>query len=147
MLNSQFDIFGSDFNLEAVNNGYFTIENTKTGEWRTFRIQKQKEHNRLPTGAQVLSLLVGPENTTQYRAFAFINTRGAFSFKKLREKSGVWQAYCNLVHSLLTEGAQSRYYTERKYVIRQSERCFMCGRMLTTPESIEMGIGPVCANR
>jgi len=139
------DTFGPDFDIEAVHNGYFTVENTNTGEWRTFRIRKHGENDRFPTNSQTLQLLVGPENTTCYKKFAFINRRGAYSFKCLRLQDPKWQAMCDLVHSLITEGINSRYYTKLGYVIRHSNRCFVCGRTLTTPESIDTGIGPVCA--
>ena len=146
---TQFDTFGPNFNIEAVRNGYFTIQNTNTGEHRTFRIWQSSERDKYPKNAQIVSLFTGTQNTDKkhYKDFAFINARGCYSFLRLREHHGQWQAMCDLLHSLITQGRMSRYHAELGYVIENSTRCFVCGRTLTTPESIESGVGPVCAER
>ena len=143
---SQQDTFGPAFlaRIESISKGYFTVENTETGEHRTFRIRKQSSDAIWCPNAQIVGLLCGPENTNDYENFAFINQSGIHVWSRLRGV-GHWQGYRNLLWSLLTEGTASRFRV--KYRIAESTRCFICGRELTTPESIDTGIGPVCSGR
>jgi len=145
-MTSQLNTLGPEFNVEAIRLGYFTIENTATGEHRTFRVRKQNETARFQPGAQIVGLLTGTDNEGDYTGFAFINRTGVHVWTRLARKSADWAKYGKALFSFLTLGNTSPYIA-KGYTIRHSERCFMCGRTLTTPESIDAGIGPVCAGR
>ena len=136
----QSSCFGPEFDIDVINIAYLTVYHND--KHRTFRVRKVKENEPMPKNAQILSLLVGSDNTSSYKQFAFINKYGAFVFKKLREDK-CWQAYADLVFDLITKGVNSKYY-DLGYRMIKSEHCFRCGRLLTTPESIESGIGPIC---
>lgn len=136
-------------NIEKIRNGIFTIQNMETGQHRTFRVKVQNKEASFLPGVQIVSLLTGPENENDYKSFATMNRYGIFVWKKLLGKNGEksdFEKYARLLHSLLTLGSESPYH-KRGYVILESGRCYVCGRTLTTPESIELGIGPECRNK
>lgn len=86
---------------------------------------------------QVACYLSGPDNESSYTQFAFVDGR----------KRGVWNRYkssARIVEALdvLLNGDADD--AGRRYAM-QSGNCYICNRTLTTPESIERGIGPICA--
>lgn len=122
-------------------NGTITVEST-TGEHRTFKVTTVK---RGPLeGKRIISLLVGPENENDYRGFGFVQPNGIVNcWKKLQKTlhgKSQYQKYADLFTYQLD-------YQKRGFQFRQSIRCRVCGRKLTTPDSIESGIGPICARR
>ena len=72
-MTTQLQTLGKDFNLEAIRLGYFTIENTATGEHRTFRVQKQAKDAGFAPNAQVVGMLTGTDNENSYTRFHFSN--------------------------------------------------------------------------
>ena len=49
----------------------------------------------------------------------------------------------SILQSLMVEGNSSRFAD--KVDMKLSKRCMRCNRTLTTPQSIEEGIGPICS--
>jgi hypothetical protein len=46
----------------------------------------------------------------------------------------------------LEKGEDTFETPKATYTVQLSKRCLRCNRTLTTPESLERGIGPECAN-
>lgn len=128
-------------------NGKFTIESTATGEHRTFWIKTQDEDAAFAPGKRVLSLLSGPENDdpSSYKGFAFVDEDGIHVWSRLRGE-GLWETYAEQLWSLGLDGALSPW-AEKGYRLLATGHCLVCNRVLSTPESIRNGIGPVCAGR
>jgi len=135
-----------------IPNGELTIENTATGEHRTFRIKRQKDDSRFAPGQRIVQLLTGSDNTGDYQTFAFLiddkpdARQGMPIFRKKRAQSEKWAQYATALWSLAIMGEASPY-TAKGYTLHVSRHCIRCNRLLTTPESIERGIGPECATR
>lgn len=115
-----------------------TLVSTKSGCRFTFRIRaKEVEENRT---LYFVSVLTGPENTSD---FSFLGTifngeRYAHgSRSKIAPDAPSAKAFSWLWSHLASEDVE----------VWHSGRCGRCNRELTTPESIERGIGPVCAGR
>lgn len=142
--NSQMGTFGASFPIGKINKGFFTIINKETGDHRTFRIKKQAEGARFAPNAQIVGLLTGTDNESSYENFGFINPNGVGIWQK-KKADRAFKAMGDLLHSLITQGEESPY--AHRYTVKHSEKCFICGRTLTTPDSIETGLGPVCAGR
>lgn len=140
----QMETFGPNFDIKKINKGYFTIENIHTGEYRTFRIHKPRKSS-FQKGTQIVSLFTGSNNESSYTAFGFLNTDGIHIWSRFTNDIA-WSQYGKALFSLLTLGNDSPYVT-KGYRFRESEKCFVCGKTLTTPESIDTGIGPICAER
>jgi hypothetical protein len=118
----------------------FTVENEKTGNRFTFRVDAHKEKD----GLHFVNVLTGRDNERNYEYIGTIhNCRGYFPGKKSRipvsaqsQKVFIW------LWSSLKKG---KLPSEVK--IFHEGRCGRCGRKLTVPESIRTGLGPECSKK
>lgn len=124
-----------------MQNGIYTIKNTETNEHRTFKI-KVCRFGALK-GKQIAELLTGPDNESDYQGFAFINDSGIQVWKSKAQKT--YLAYAALLEHLLK--IKTHNFSNDRYALSVSKRCMVCNRTLTTPESIERGIGPECEKK
>lgn len=127
-----------------ITNGTFTIRHKATGEHRTIRI-KTSRSKRFMEGKRIVSLLTGPSNTNDYTPFAFVNDEGTqiHVWRKYRKDKGQlskWQR----IAAILTACAHGFESAFDKYEFEESRHCIRCNRLLTDPESIRVGIGPIC---
>lgn len=130
----------------------FTVGNPG-GERYTFRvIKKDPDPDRRPAPNPLffVAYLAGPENTSDYRYMGVLNPDATdrktvirlTKASKVTEGAKVldiarWVALL----ILRDEAAPAGYY------LKHAGRCGRCGRLLTVPESIDLGIGPECAGR
>jgi hypothetical protein len=131
-----------------IYNGFFTIENTVAGTHRTFRIQtvrdnKNKKDKSL-VGKRIIALLIGSDNTRNYKNFGFVDDNGIYVWGKC--KGGQFEALSRCFWSMATEGENSRFYRVGARM-KESRNCIRCNRLLTDPQSISLGIGPECIKR
>ena len=99
----------------------------------------------------MLELLTGPSNTSDYLPFAFISSA--------TDQLGVpyvnvWKNYRGSmfsggsVHEKLANMVRfPDVWAARGVTYAVALRCRRCGRLLTVPESIATGLGPICAGR
>lgn len=141
-------------NPPAIFNGYLTLHNRKTGEHRTFRIRTQKKNARFAPGKRVISLLTGPDNTSHYQQFGFVDEHGIHVWDKLKGEK-VWHRktcyrkskyewFAIMLWGVATDSSSN---WARDYELLIEGRCIICNRLLTEPTSIKSGVGPVCAGR
>lgn len=123
----------------ATHNGTVTVQ-SPTGNHRTFEIKTQKQDANFAPGKRILSLLTGPNNESDYRGLGFVIDGKVILWKKNRTPH-----YWSLVKMLLADNIESYESKGVKYYFEG--RCIRCNRKLTTPESVESGIGPICAAR
>lgn len=119
----------------STHNGKVTIVNPATGNWRTFRIRTQKP-GQWAEGKRVVGLLTGPQNTSDYQNFGFLEGGQIRVWKRYQGTD--FETYAKmLMHpsQFIEKGAE--------YMVEG--HCIRCNRLLTVPSSIESGIGPVCA--
>lgn len=129
-----------------VFNGHWTIKSNQTGDHRTFKISTQRADAEFAPGKRVVSLLTGTENDSDhsYTGFAFIDDQGIHVWSKYIGQ-GLWETYADMLWTLMLDGAFSRW-ADKGYTVMGEGRCIRCDRLLTTPESIKAGIGPICAD-
>lgn len=139
-------------------NGEYTLQNKETGEHRTFKIATQDKEAKFAPGKRILSLLNGPDNESNYHGFAFVDDKCVAVWNKCKGTNGKkshFEYYAELFKQLMNHVVQDQQeeievvicFGGREYKVMLSKRCFVCNRKLTTPESIQAGIGPVCAGR
>ena len=121
-----------------THNGEITIENSKTGEWRTFKIKTQSRDSNFAPGKRIVSLLTGSDNTTSYTSFGFVNDGVIHIWNKKKTKTFYY--YKNMLE-------EPERWEERGYVYQYAGTCRSCNRKLTTPRSIKLGIGPICEKK
>lgn len=126
------------YNL-ATHNGRITVRNRVTGNHRTFGVRTQPHDASFAPDQRIVALLTGSDNREDYTPFGFVLEDG--SIRLFRSKStGVWTIYADIISNpthWIPKGAE--YFFEG--------RCRKCNRLLTTPDSIESGVGPVCDGR
>jgi hypothetical protein len=125
----------------------FTVSNP-TGRSYTYRVSLKKGEpgTRFAGEAWFVGLLTGPQNTGDYtylgkldRATGAVRLTRASAYPEDAVPVMVvrWALKLMLAGATLPSG----------YEVRHAGRCGRCGRVLTVPESIDSGIGPVCAGR
>jgi hypothetical protein len=131
----------------TIFNGTYTISSPRGGH-RTFDISTQAKDAKFAAGKRVLSLLVGPNNSQDYKGFGFVTDDGITVYRKYQTptRNSETEMHGRMIWSLATLGEQSPFYV-KGYRLLVEGRCLVCNRKLTTPQSIESGIGPVCAGR
>jgi hypothetical protein len=125
--------------LSAVPNGTLTVTNRATGAHRTFRVKTWRKKGR-----RVVEMLTGPENTRDYTAFAFVDEERRAVSLWSRFQLGDWPRLAEVVRVVLFDEAHP---WRAQLDVQLSRTCIRCNRLLTTPESIERGIGPECEQR
>lgn len=119
-------------------NAIFTIKNEETGNRFTFRVCKHTEKK-----LWFVKVLTGPENTTNYSYIGTIFEDGIYRItKKSAFKS---DAPCNLAFNWLNDHLRLNKNLPQQISIYHMGSCGRCGRPLTVPESIKLGLGPECA--
>jgi hypothetical protein len=138
---------------------YFTLKSKKTGSRRTFHVleaPKKNQKDLFEKPGYFVYLLVGPDNLVDYKYLGFMWEDGKVQFREGTRSFG------NLCFKWNKEGwapedcrvfewLQCRL-NDHGVGLDQCEfwhegRCGVCGRMLTTPESVRMGLGPICSER
>lgn len=120
-----------------THNGTITIKSVATGQHRTFRIRTQPADATFAPGERVLALLSGPDNTSDYQPFAFVQDYGVCVWRSKR--GGQFDKMARMLERLAEHEAAGHIE------VRFATRCRRCNRPLTTPTSIDEGIGPKCA--
>lgn len=138
----QIEITADDFDI-ARHNGEITVTNPVTGAHRTFRVRTCLGGDL--EGKRVVELLIGSDNTGDYRGFAFVTERGRVAvWTKCRgsqEQRSDFEVFADML-------ARPKVWADRRGVVYQiAGRCRRCNRLLTHPESIADGLGPTCRGR
>lgn len=107
------------------------------GSHRTFRIRLDRAGAF--SGRRTIALLVGPVNTEEYETVGLVGTDGFNLWKKHR--TGKVAEHTAILWRL-AKGEEIAGYE-----LLTSERCRICMRELTTPESVRLKLGPTCAKK
>lgn len=126
-----------DFNFFFGGRAKFTVESGASGQHYTYKITKAREADRY-----FVSLLVGRNNERDY-IYLGLADRNKFlvltANSRMKDDSKPvrvfrWALKCVKNAKALPAG----------YSIMHEGHCCRCGRILTDPESIRLGIGPEC---
>lgn len=120
-------------------NARFTLVSKKTGTRFTYRVRAKEG-----TDLFFVSLLNGSDNESDYQFLGTIFGGRTYAHgRKSRigqaapsAKAMAW-ALPKLLAGVLPEGVE----------VHHEGRCGRCGRALTVPESIRLGLGPECAGK
>lgn len=125
--------------LNEIVDGFYTVS-FEDGSHVTIRINSvSAKQARNGKAARYASYLNGPINTSDYARFAFVNGASYRPFKM-----GNFKRQIAALEILM--GSTDATEFGRAYA-SESGNCWVCGRLLTDPESIAAGIGPICAGR
>ena len=123
-----------------THNGFVSMVSKRTGEHRTFRVWTQSEESDFMPGRRLVGLLSGPDNESDYIAFGVLSESGdvVHLWKKHKQSE-----FFRWVSAALLD--PDRFVDRVEFSF--DGRCRRCNRLLTCPESVESGIGPVCSER
>lgn len=139
----QNEIRSFDFFLGG--NATFTVSNDK-GEHYTYKIRRPAPDRPEDQPPFFVNLLSGPDNEGDYTYIGMLLPEGPAV--KLTKKSKMTQdsVPVRVVNWALKQIKLGRPLPPG-YAVQHEGKCCRCGRTLTTPESIERGIGPECAKK
>jgi hypothetical protein len=125
--------------VQPVANGTYTIVEPDGGHL-TLKVQAHWDDAAAARGEQVVKFLMGSDNESDYTGFAFLKGTRLGMWKRFATNARLRDG----VNVLLAADKDGRKELGKAYALA-SGNCYVCNRKLTTPESIEAGIGPVCA--
>jgi hypothetical protein len=124
----------------------FTLVNRSTGGRFTFRLRKNAKAEGPTYFAEVLT---GSDNTRDYSYLGCIFGKGPEARYAHGKKSRIGQdapsakAFEWFARNLTT----GKIGESKVLAVHHEGRCGRCGRALTVPESVESGLGPICAGK
>lgn len=125
-----------------IPNGMYTLI-FPDGWHKTFRISTQPLKSKFAPGKRIIRILIGPRNTEDYEPFAFVDDEGIHVWKSKRGPKLL--KYAEIIWLLATgQDVVGDDGEVLPFELEVSKRCLKCNRELTTPESLERGIGPEC---
>jgi hypothetical protein len=122
-------------------NALFTLRSKATQTRFTFKVV-QSDPAKCRAGqfpVYFVSLLNGSDNTGD---FAYIGTIFADGFRVTRKSRVAADAPSAIAFSWFM-----KHLEDSRVEVWLEGRCGRCGRTLTVPESIESGLGPICASK
>lgn len=129
--------------LETIRNfleggfSIFTLKSKKTDSHFTYKVTASKDRENF----WFVSVLTGPDNLRDYTYIGFIQERRDFIWGK---KSTIAKDSVSVVAFAWFTRSLKGGSIPSELEIFHIGRCCKCGKPLTTPESLEMGIGPEC---
>jgi hypothetical protein len=139
-------ISGAKHQLDFVmgGNSTFTVRSARTQTRYTFKIREREFEGS--SKMHLVKVLIGQNNEDDYLLFGKV-VNGQFSLTAKAKASGITYetGYVIAIMWVLKNlfGGVEPKNTE----IWHAGRCGRCGRKLTVPESIEIGLGPECATK
>jgi hypothetical protein len=131
-------------------NAYFTVRSKRTDTRYTFRINRAdcmecgEECTCGRPARWFVSLLSGPDNSSDYVYIGMIQNE---QFKLTRASKMTGDSMpVRAIRWVLTQ-LSAKHAIPTELEIWHEGRCGRCGRRLTVPESISLGIGPDCAQK
>lgn len=121
----------------------FTLVSKKTGARKTFCVRANEDGT-----AWFVDLLIGPENSTDYRYLGFMYSKPDGLRLKIN-KDGWGEEAAEGFRWMLRhiEGPVEFLKFHEQAEFWHAGMCGRCGHLLTDPESIARGLGPICAEK
>ena len=120
----------------------FTLESKRSGKWFTYRVNKAKKSDE--KSPLFVSLLTGQDNNSAYSYMGTIfNNDGKLAFR-LTKKSNMGKDALSVKAFSFFFDLLNKNKTHDEINFYHTGVCCVCGRKLTTPESLKAGIGTYC---
>ena len=123
-------------------NATITLLSGNTDRHFTYKIKKAKDKENL----YFVDLLSGPDNDSDYQYIGcyYSDTEYFHAAKPWKDRPIIaWPSSLRAIHFFF----KRLYDIPDNLHVYHEGRCGKCGKKLTTPESIERGLGPECYKR
>ena len=135
----------STIRFMLAGNAYVTFQSRRTGNRFTYRVAvNDKPTSGTSAPSHFVSVLTGSDNTGDYDYLGCIYREMAYAHGR---KSVVAQNAPSAIAFAWVWRTLTGGKMHPELAVYHEGRCGRCGRRLTTPESIEIGLGPKCAGR
>jgi hypothetical protein len=130
----------------TAGNATFTLLSVATGVRYTYKVKMAKPNEEYKNSDPLffVSLLTGPDNTSDYTYVGKVQ-RGKFSLTKGSKMTA--ESLPVKAFAWTLERMMNGTLSADKVQVFHLNHCGRCGRDLTTPESVTLGIGPECASK
>lgn len=120
----------------------FTLESDATGNRHTFKITQADARDPQDAPAWFVAHLTGPDNESSYQYLGLIK-EGTYrpNYRRVAEDAPSQKAAVWFLKRVLANQPTPGL------TLHKGRTCARCGRLLTTPQSIALGLGPECANK
>lgn len=136
--------------VAVIFNGDFELTSPKTGEIRSLVIRTQDKTSNFCPGERIVKLFIGTirDEFKHWEGFGFAGDRGINVWKSKRgdEKRSLHDYLAQILWGLEVDGEESGWF-KVGYRVEANYRCIACNRPLTNEESMQTGIGSICAGR
>ena len=126
-----------------------TLKNTESGNRQTYKVTAPGKTAEARENAEILfvSVLTGSDNTCFYNySYIGIIIRATGEFKSTAKSRLPADDVRVKGFSWLMGNAHANTLDRFPHVeVRHHNRCGRCSRVLTVPESIDTGLGPICS--
>ena len=123
-------------------NAIITLESESTGRWFTYRIKKSNKDDK--NSPFFVSVLTGGDNESSYSYMGMIFECSKFTLTK-KSKIGK-DALSYKAFKIFFDLLQKNIIHEKMNVYHRGI-CSVCGRTITTVDSLRDGMGPICSGR
>lgn len=141
---------GRELDLILAGDAIFTIR-SHTGNRYTYRITQADPNPNYPNSkpASFVKVLTGPDNNSDYTYLGMITQQEPTVVRctKASAKSLVNGPSHKGLEWLLRQLMSGTSAWRARAELFHEGRCCRCGRRLTTPESVERGLGPECFSK
>lgn len=128
----------------------FTVSNGNTNYY-TYKVYKSTPSTQFPGTAWFVKVLTKPDHYT-YVGQLDVNTSDRTTMPKLRrtgrsryeDNSNIMTVFRRAMR-VIWQKQYANYVLPEPYSIKHEGHCGRCGRALTTPQSLDTGLGPECA--
>nr|CAB4128120.1 hypothetical protein UFOVP114_10 [uncultured Caudovirales phage] len=122
-------------------NAIFTAESKATGTRYTFRV-KRKDATIF-----YVDLLTGPDNTSDYTALGVLRAGDHPTLWPSKQAGTAPHTAFKYILDRVLFPAPGAKAASPSLEIHHAGRCGRCGRLLTVPSSLEIGLGPECVDK
>lgn len=129
----------------AAGDAIFTLTKLADGQRYTFRVTTKEAQGDRPA-ITFGYLLTGPNNLHDYTYMGVVDLRAGTLHLTRKSRYADDTAPVKGLRWVLARAWAGRDLPEG-WTVQHEGRCGACGRTLTVPESIESGLGPICAGR
>lgn len=119
-----------------------TLKSEATQKHYTYLAETSDDGNML-----FVKVLTGPDNLRDFTYLGYCYIHATASDKVLGPMRFGAKGQPDHTASRAWQWASERQFSDPKLSVYHEGRCGACGRRLTTPESVELGIGPECIKK
>lgn len=141
-MKGQLTTVASVLSYMMAGNATLSIRSVQTGKHFTYKVQAPKDVKPGQPKPFFVKVLDGPDNTSQYAYIGLLKDGFKHTKKsKCSDKAPSFVAFSWLWSQL------AKNQLPATVEVWHEGKCGRCGRKLTVPESVALGIGPECAGK